>query len=183
MNYLKNGVNILFEKINNYFIYFIKKILNRIQNDLRVLTRSDKLREYLNIDEKNLTQIQEIIFYLKMYIKIKPNLKWFFICIIVYGFCWLYILSNFIIVFILPSNFIYAFCFQSIVLLLCLILYYGSDEFFDVISIGENLVIFLIFILIILSSLFIPKKYLLSLFFNISLIAINIFLLINLNFN
>ena len=80
------------------------------------------------------------------------------------------------------SNCVYIFFAQNLILLISFIFYNGSEGFFNMLFASNNLQLFVVYFLIMIISLCIPKKFIISIILSVILIIANIFLLANLNF-
>lgn len=185
-NFIKNGIVFSVEIVEplvfhifNYILGLFKKML------IYVLTLIIEImgfkKNMIKIDDDILSDIHNNLSYFKIYIPdVKPNFKLLFCFILLYIFNTLYIITSVHNIIIFPSSFFYNLWFNNIFLLLCFIFYYGSIMFYDIFISKENLSISSLFVLLMLVTIFLPKRYIVDIIFCIVLIVSNIFILINL---
>ena len=190
MEYIKNAINngfvfsteileSLITRIFNYILCLFKDIFIYILN--LIIEAMGFKKDMIKINDDVLSEIYNNLLYFKKYIPdVKSNFKLLFCFTLFYIFNTLYILISMHNIIIFPSSFFYNLWFNNIFLLLCFIFYYGSITFYDIFISKENLSISILFVLLMLVTILLPKKYIITIFFCIVLIILNIFLLINL---
>ena len=173
------GILYIFKYILSYTIPFIQYCA---QICFDYLFNFNTIKAYINIDENIWMQTNMTLTYIqKTMPSIKPNNKIFLICLVLYFIITLSIFFNFVTIFFNP-NCVYIFFAQNLILLISFIFYNGSEGFFNMLFASNNLQLFVVYFLIMIISLCIPKKFIISIILSVILIIANIFLLANLNF-
>ena len=146
--HLLNGLfyvaNFIFKHSLTFVQYLAKKCFNYLFN-------LNFINKYLYINEEILSQIKNILNYVKKIIPfIKPNFKLFLVCIVLYFLIFISIFFNFITVLLSPYC-VYIFVFLNLILLISIFFYNGSDSFFNMLLISDNLKIFIIYFTVIIA--------------------------------
>lgn len=149
------GILSIFKYIFSYAIPFIQYCA---QICLNYLFNFEIIKKYINIDQNIWEQAKITVSYFrKIMPPVNPSYKIFFICLVLYFIIILSIVFNFLTIFLNP-NCAYIFFFQNLLLLISFFFYHGSEEFFNILLTSDNFQIFIIFFLIMIVSIFIPKK-------------------------
>lgn len=185
-SYINNGFTFSVETleflINHIFNYILRLFKDVFIYTLVSITEAIGFKkDMIKINDDDLSKIYNNLSNLKKYIPdVKPNFKLLCSFTFLYVFNTLYILTSMHNVIIFPTSFFYNLWFNNIFLLLCFIFYYGSIAFYDIFISKKNLSISVLFISSMLVTIFLPKKYIITIIICVILIILNIFMLINL---
>ena len=119
-----------------------------------------------------LNRIQNYLLNLTERLRISPNMKLFFICLLICGVNFFLLLMSFPMIFISPSKILGYLSFGNILLIMSLLFYYGSNRFFGFLRDNKRFKITLIHILLIICGLFFPmfQGYIFSFLLDLALI-------------
>ena len=119
-----------------------------------------------------LNRIQNYLLNLTERLRISPNMKLFFICLLICGVNFFLLLMSFPMIFISPSKILGYLSFGNILLIMSLLFYYGSNRFFGFLRDNNRFKITLIHILLIICGLFFPmfQGYIFSFLLDLTLI-------------
>ena len=117
-------------------------------------------------------RIQNYLLNLTERLRISPNMKLFFICLLICGVNFFLLLMSFPMIFISPSKILGYLSFGNILLIMSLLFYYGSNRFFGFLRDNKRFKITLIHILLIICGLFFPmfQGYIFSFLLDLALI-------------
>ncbi len=127
-----------------------------------------------------LNRIQNYLLNLTERLRISPNMKLFFICLLICGVNFFLLLMSFPMIFISPSKILGYLSFGNILLIMSLLFYYGSNRFFGFLRDNKRFKITLIHILFIVCGLFFPmfQGYIFSFILDIALIITTVMFLL-----
>ena len=179
---LRYILNELSDMVND-FKKFIPDIINEIKN-FYFDKINENIKNFFNIDinENVLQQTKIVIRYLHKKIIFNANNKLFYACYIIYILSLISFMINFMTIFLSPNS-VNILIFLNIIYLLSFIFYRGSEYFFELILIDDNLKFFFIFFVVIFLSMLTPKNIILLTPLNIILIIFNIYLICVLKFD
>lgn len=179
---LRYILNELSDMVND-FKKFIPDIINEIKN-FYFDKINENIKNFFNIDinENVLQQTKIVIHYLHKKIIFNANNKLFYACYIIYILSLISFMINFMTIFLSPNS-VNILIFLNIIYLLSFIFCRGSEDFFELILIDDNLKFFFIFFVVIFLSMLTPKNIILLTPLNIILIIFNIYLICVLKFD
>ena len=179
---LRYILNELSDMVND-FKKFIPDIINEIKN-FYFDKINENIKNFFNIDinENVLQQTKIVIRYLHKKIIFNANNKLFYACYIIYILSLISFMINFMTIFLSPNS-VNILIFLNIIYLLSFIFCRGSEDFFELILIDDNLKFFFIFFVVIFLSMLTPKSIILLTPLNIILIIFNIYLICVLKFD
>ena len=179
---LRYILNELSDMVND-FKKFIPDIINEIKN-FYFDKINENIKNFFNIDinENVLQQTKIVIRYLHKKIIFNANNKLFYACYIIYILSLISFMINFMTIFLSPNS-VNILIFLNIIYLLSFIFCRGSEDFFELILIDDNLKCFFIFFVVIFLSMLTPKNIILLTPLNIILIIFNIYLICVLKFD
>ena len=179
---LRYILNELSDMVND-FKKFIPDIINEIKN-FYFDKINENIKNFFNIDinENVLQQTKIVIRYLHKKIIFNANNKLFYACYIIYILSLISFMINFMTIFLSPNS-VNILIFLNIIYLLSFIFCRGSEDFFELILIDDNLKFFFIFFVVIFLSMLTPKNIILLTPLNIILIIFNIYLICVLKFD
>ena len=179
---LRYILNELSDMVND-FKKFIPDIINEIKN-FYFDKINENIKNSFNIDinENVLQQTKIVIRYLHKKIIFNANNKLFYACYIIYILSLISFMINFMTIFLSPNS-VNILIFLNIIYLLSFIFCRGSEDFFELILIDDNLKFFFIFFVVIFLSMLTPKNIILLTPLNIILIIFNIYLICVLKFD
>ena len=179
---LRYILNELSDMVND-FKKFIPDIINEIKN-FYFDKINENIKNFFNIDinENVLQQTKIVIRYLHKKIIFNANNKLFYACYIIYILSLISFMINFMTIFLSPNS-VNILIFLNIIYLLSFIFCRGSEDFFELILIDDNLKFFFIFFMVIFLSMLTPKNIILLTPLNIILIIFNIYLISVLKFD
>ena len=179
---LRYILNELSDMVND-FKKFIPDIINEIKN-FYFDKINENIKNFFNIDinENVLQQTKIVIRYLHKKIIFNANNKLFYACYIIYILSLISFMINFMTIFLSPNS-VNILIFLNIIYLLSFIFCRGSEDFFELILIDDNLKFFVIFFVVIFISMLTPKNIILLTPLNIILIIFNIYLICVLKFD
>ena len=175
-------LNELSDMVND-FKKFIPDIINKIKNFyFDKINENIKIFFNIDINENVLQQTKIVIRYLHKKIIFNANNKLFYACYILYILSLISFMINFMTIFLSPNS-VNILIFLNIIYLLSFIFCRGSEDFFELILIDDNLKFFFIFFVVIFLSMLTPKNIILLTPLNIILIIFNIYLICVLKFD
>ena len=179
---LRYILNELSDMVNDF-----KKFIPDIKNDKKNFyfdKINENIKNFFNIDinENVLQQTKIVIRYLHKKIIFNANNKLFYACYIIYILSLISFMINFMTIFLSPNS-VNILIFLNIIYLLSFIFCRGSEDFFELILIDDNLKFFFIFFVVIFLSMLTPKNIILLTPLNIILIIFNIYLICVLKFD
>ena len=179
---LRYILNELSDMVND-FKKFIPDIINEIKN-FYFDKINENIKNSFNIDinENILQQTKIVIRYLHKKFFFNANNKLFYACYIIYILSLISFMINFMTIFLSPNS-VNILIFLNIIYLLSFIFCRGSEDFFELILIDDNLKFFFIFFVVIFLSMLTPKNIILLTPLNIILIIFNIYLICVLKFD
>ena len=179
---LRYILNELSDMVND-FKKFIPDIINEIKNFyFDKINENIKIFFNIDINENVLQQTKIVIRYLHKKIIFNANNKLFYACYIIYILSLISFMINFMTIFLSPNS-VNILIFLNIIYLLSFIFCRGSEDFFELILIDDNLKFFFIFFVVIFLSMLTPKNIILLTPLNIILIIFNIYLICVLKFD
>ena len=179
---LRYILNELSDMVND-FKKFIPDIINKIKNFyFDKINENIKIFFNIDINENVLQQTKIVIRYLHKKIIFNANNKLFYACYILYILSLISFMINFMTIFLSPNS-VNILIFLNIIYLLSFIFCRGSEDFFELILIDDNLKFFFIFFVVIFLSMLTPKNIILLTPLNIILIIFNIYLICVLKFD
>lgn len=179
---LRYILNELSDMVND-FKKFIPDIINKIKNFyFDKINENIKIFFNIDINENVLQQTKIVIRYLHKKIIFNANNKLFYACYIIYILSLISFMINFMTIFLSPNS-VNILIFLNIIYLLSFIFCRGSEDFFELILIDDNLKFFFIFFVVIFLSMLTPKNIILLTPLNIILIIFNIYLICVLKFD
>ena len=124
-------------------------------------------------NNNSISRIQNFLLGLTDRLQIQPNLKLFFLCLLICGFNFLSCLMSLPFIFLSPSKILCSLSFGNILLILSFLFYYGSHRFFGFLRDPKRFRITLIHLILIILGLCLPmfRGYFLSFLLDLALIV------------